>query len=309
MQRSSARKSDEARDRRRLERRAAVAPRKFPAPFGRALAIDPKALEFDWDLVSQRPNELLDGAIGVVHILGPLEFKAGGWWFDSYESIAKRIEAALTGKATRPQYGDEGFETVECAPAKAVILSLDSPGGEAAGATWLHRKIRALRRDYGVPIYAYANEMACSAAYEIASAADEIWLPDTAEIGSIGVIATAFDRTAQNEKIGLDIRLITSGAYKADSHPDRPLDDDIVGRIQAKVDQLAAIFFEVVADARGTSPEAVADLQAGTFIGQAAVDVGIADGVAGWDRFVGIVRSSLEQTTLEPSEDTAAPAA
>lgn len=243
-----------------------------------------------------------------MHILGPLEFKTGGYWFDSYESIAKRIEAAMVGRATRPARGESGLEAVDGEPAKAVVLSIDSPGGEAAGATWLHRKIRSLRQQYAIPVYAYANEMACSAAYELASAADEIWLPDTAEIGSIGVIATAFDRTAQNEKIGLYIRLITSGAYKADSHPDRVLDDDIVGRIQTKVDQLAAIFFEVVAESRGTSPEAVASLQAGTFIGQRAVDVGIADGVAGFDRFIDTVRSSLEPTGIELSEN-AAPAA
>lgn len=282
-------------------RRESVEPRKFPAPLGRALAIDPKALEFDWDLASQKANQYLDGGIVVVHIMGPLEFKAGGWWFDSYESIVKRIEAAAQGVRTdmpwRQREDDAAPE-----PAKAIILDIDSPGGEAAGATAAHRKIQAIGKKYKIPIYAFANEMACSAAYELASAADEIWLPDTAEIGSIGVIATAFDRTAQNEKLGLDIRLITSGAYKADSHPDRVLDDDIVGRIQAKVDQLAAIFFEIVAEARGTSPEAVADLQAATFIGQKAVDVGIADGVASREAFIRIVRSSLESSGLEATQ-------
>lgn len=252
---------------------------------------------------------MLDGGIAVVSIMGPLEFKAGGWWFDSYESIVKRVEAAATGTRTDPPWfrPDEEKEPAP-EPARAIALDIDSPGGEAAGATAAHRKIRAIGQKYGIPIYSFANEMACSAAYELACAADEIWLTDTAEIGSIGVIATAFDRTAQNEKIGLNIRLVTSGAYKADSHPDRALDDDIVGRIQAKVDQLAAIFFEVVADARGTSPEAIAALQAATFIGQEAVDVGIADGVASFDRFVEIVRSSLEGKALEAAEG-AAPAA
>lgn len=188
----------------------------------------------------------------------------------------------------------DDYEPVDPSPARAVVLLIDSPGGEAAGATYAHRKLKKLRKKYDVPIYAYANETCASAAYEIACAADEIWLPDTGTVGSIGVIATMFDRTEQNKKIGLNIELVTSGERKADGHADRPITDDIRARMQARVYKLANVFWSVVAESRGTNVKSVAALEAGVFTGQDAVDVGIADGVAGWDRFLRLVRNALD---------------
>ena len=187
------------------------------------------------------------------------------------------------------------WDPIAATPASAVVLRIDSPGGEAAGATYAHRKLRQLRAKYKVPLYAYANEMAASAAYELACAADEIWLPDTGTVGSIGVIATLFDRTEQNKRTGFNVELVTSGARKADNHADRVITDEVRERIQDRVMSLAEIFWGVVAKARGVTPKAVAALEAGVFIGQDAVDVGIADGVASWDRFLRMVASSLAQ--------------
>jgi ClpP class serine protease len=174
------------------------------------------------------------------------------------------------------------------------VLRIDSPGGEAAGAMACHHALRELREKYQTPIYCYADELAASAAYALACAGDEIWLPNTGTVGSIGVIATVFDRTKQNSKHGLKIKLLTSGAFKADGHADRPLTDEIEKRQQERVDTIAAAFFDVVADARGTTPEAVAALEAGVFIGDMAVTVGLADGVARWSEFLRIVAGTLD---------------
>lgn len=198
------------------------------------------------------------------------------------------------------QIDDDG-ETVTM-PVRAVVMCIDSPGGEAAGSSYAHRKIRRLRRKYGIPLYAYANETACSAAYAIACAADEIWLPDTGTVGSVGVIATLFDRTEQNKKTGLNIELVTSGERKADGHADRVLTDDIIGRMQERVDDLAQVFWSLVAIARETDVKSVADLQAGVFTGKKAVSIGLADGVATWDRFLETVKASLD---AQPSGDAA----
>ena len=246
------------------------------------LAIEPHALDFSYLYTGVVPNDVTEDGIAVVTINGPLEHHSTIWW-DSYEDVLARVEEAIAGPT----------------PARAVILKIDSPGGEALGATYAHRKLRAMREEHGMPLYAYANEMACSAAYELACAADEIWLPDTGMVGSIGVIATLFDRTDQNEKMGLRVELITSGAEKADNHADRAIDDGVRGRMQARVDTLAAVFWRIVARARSRAlgetitPEQIAALEAGVFIGRGAVDVGVADGVASWDRFLRHVTNSL----------------
>lgn len=281
--------------------RAMAEPRLFRAKprMGEVLAIEPQAIDFSYLYTGVRPNDRTDDGIAIVSINGPLEHHATYWW-DSYEAIVDRIEDAMTGrdicKYHEHLYGwQDDFEPLAEMPARAVVLCIDSPGGEAAGATWAHRRIRALRKQYDCPIYAYSNETTCSAAYEIACAADEIWLPDTGTVGSIGVIATLFDQTGANRKMGLSVELITSGAQKADGHADRPITDEIRTRMQRRVQQLATVFWGVVAKSRGMTPRQVQGLEAGVFTGQDAVDVGIADGVAGYERFLRFVRSSLDE--------------
>jgi signal peptide peptidase SppA len=290
--------------------RVLASPRRFRLRAGECLAMRPECIDFDWFFSGPTPTDRTESGIAIVSINGPLEHHST-WWWDSYADILQRVEEAMNGtdlpKAHERRNGwREDYEPIPAAPARAVILRIDSPGGEAAGATYAHRKLRALRRQYNVPLYSYADEMMCSAAYEIGCAADEIWQPDTGISGSVGVIATLFDRTAQNEKIGVNIELVTSGEFKADNHADRPLDDGIRGRMRAKVYDLANVFWQVVAEARGTTPKAVAALQAGTFVGQEAVDVGLLDGIAGWDSFLKTVEGALNNPGLQEAANSAA---
>lgn len=281
-------------------------PRRFRAEInvGEMLAMRPEAVEFSYLYTGCVANSRTKSNVAIVTINGPLEHHATFWW-DSYESILQRVEDAMQGvdivkeheaRTRVMNWGDlpEEYAPIEPVIPVAVVLCVDSPGGEAAGATYAHRRLRRLRKLYDVPLYAYANETACSAAYELACAADEIWLPDTGTVGSIGVIATMFDRTRQNEKIGLNIELVTSGELKADGHADRPLTDEVLARMQTRVYQLANVFWGVVAKSRGTNAKSVAALEAGVFTGQDAVDVGIADGVCGWSKFLTIVANSAD---------------
>jgi signal peptide peptidase SppA len=283
---------------------------------GECLAMRPEAADFSFLWTGIKPNDRTKDNIAIVDINGPLEHHAT-WMWDSYEAIIERFESALTGQdmvdaeirsvtagGWLPLPKD--YEPPAPIPASAVVLLTDSPGGEAAGATWCHRKIQSLKKRYGTPVYAYANEMACSAAYEIACACDEIWLPDTGAVGSIGVIATLFDRTRQNEKMGLNVELITSGEFKADGHADRPITDEIRERMQDRVMVLANIFFRTVASARGTTPKAIAELEAGVFIGEDAVDVGIADNIADYGKFLRTIAKTLDNETDDAAEPSAA---
>ena len=294
--------------------KALCRPRKFRESLqvGELLALDAD-IDFSYLFTGPVPNDRTEDNVAIVTINGPLEHHCTYWW-DSYEDIHKRVEDAFSGNdvvdAERQRmlwdnWGQlpEDYAPPPATPARAVIMKFDSPGGEAAGCTYLHRKLRSLRKQYDAPLYAYANEMAASAAYQLASAADEIWLPDTGRVGSIGVIATLFDRTEQNKKMGVNIELITSGDKKSDNHADRVITDDIRERTQGMVDDLALIFFQIVAKARGVSVDAVRSLQAGVYTGQDAVNVGIADGVARWDRFLRLVTEALP-TPDEPQADS-----
>lgn len=253
----------------------------------RVFALHPKAVGQSFDTPELGPAEVREDGIAIVSVCGPLEHHRS-WMFDSYDDILSRVEAALRLDETR-----------------ALVMCFDSPGGDAAGATEAHRKIRRLRKKYGKPVYSYANESAYSAAYELACAADELWLPDTGGVGSVGVIAMVMSQDRANTKAGIDIRLITSGSEKADSHPDRPLTDEIVGRMQERVDYLAEVFFGVVAESRGMTVQAVKDLEAGVFHGSIALEKGLADGVAGWDKFLSLIGRAISSAPGSDADQSA----
>jgi signal peptide peptidase SppA len=233
--------------------------------------IDPKAFG-SWFFGGYYPNELLEGGISVVSVCGPLEHHEG--WFDSYDSIVRRVQEAL----------DDPEST-------CVVMRFDSPGGDASGVEEAHRTIKDLAAASGKTLYAYSNEACYSAAYWLACSASEIYVPTTGGVGSVGVIAEAIDTTEMNKKSGVRVELVTTGARKADGHPDRPLTEEILSVIQARVDQIGEIFFASVADSRAMKPAEIAKLQAGTFLGKEAIASGLADGVFGWDEFIDALRS------------------
>jgi signal peptide peptidase SppA len=241
------------------------------------LAIRPSALDGEHDVTEAAATT--EGQIAVVGIAGPLEHHAS-WLWDSYDSIVDRVAAALDSEAS------------------VVVMRIDSPGGDANGATEASRTIRRMADAAGKPLYAYVDESCYSAAYELAVAADEIWLPETGGCGSVGVIATLVDRTKALDKAGVRVALVTTGKRKADTYPDRELTSEVLETVQARVDELGEVFFGLVSERRGMSVAAVKALEAGCFAGPKAVEAGLADGVSGWAEFLSVCASAHLDATL-----------
>lgn len=232
----------------------------------------PQPMEFD-------PEAISDG-IAVFCVDGPIEHHDYGWWC-SYEAIYREIECAL-----------------KCAEVRAVVLKIDSPGGVAAGMGENHRAIRRLQKQYGKDVYAFADEMACSAAYNLASSCREIWTTPEGHVGSVGVILCTVDETKRLEKEGTAVRYLVTGARKADLHPGTAVTDDVVKAAQAKVDKLGRHFFRSVSHARAhaglDTPEKVSALQANVFVGKDAQKVGLVDGIESWEGFLKLVKRATD---------------
>ena len=160
---------------------------------------------------------------------------------------------------------------------RAVLLEIDSSGGEAGGVFDLAQRLRALSQTSGKPLWAIADEAALSAAYAIASAADRIWLTRTAEVGSIGVVAVHVDESVADAKAGLNYTFLHAGAHKIDGHPHAPLPAPVAADIQADIDQLHDQFIALVAGFRCLTPEAIRDTEARVYRGEAALQAGLAD--------------------------------
>lgn len=236
------------------------------------LAIRPEAFFFMFDAPDADPVKMtLGGSVAIVTIRGPLEHHTG--WCDSYDDIKSRIREAMKSDA------------------QTVILQFDSPGGVVDGLADTARSIQRMKARYGKRLVAYSQDSCYSAAYWLASTCDKIFVSPTGGAGSIGVISVAADMTARDKKEGFKFTIFSSGSHKADGNPHKPLDDSARARFQSEVDEYAGLFWSAVAKARGISPGKVAGLEALTFMGDAAVKVGLADGVMGWGDLLASIRA------------------
>jgi ClpP class serine protease len=78
----------------------------------------------------------------------------------------------------------------------SILLHIDSPGGTITGLPELAAKIREVSK----PVVAYTEGTAASAAYWVASQADNVLLSESAEVGSIGVYVALLDQSAALEE-------------------------------------------------------------------------------------------------------------
>ena len=153
---------------------------------------------------------------------------------------------------------------------KGILLNIDSGGGQANGISELSSMIFNAR---GIkPIKAYIGGSGASAAYWIGSSADEVIINDTGVAGSIGAMLSFDDASELKEKAGIkEVKIISSVSPLKNSDSE----------LQSLVDSLGNIFVENVARNRGTTTEDVKSNygKGGLFVGQEAVNAGLADKV------------------------------
>lgn len=209
----------------------------------------------------------------------------------SYEGIGAQIREAAADRAI-----------------KAIILDIDSPGGEATGMFRLAEMIRTVRRSKRV--VAYVDDLAASAAYGIASAATEIVISPTSIVGSIGVVLAHVDRSRELEAKGQRVTLIHAGAHKVDGNPFGPLSETVRADLQGEVMTFYDRFVETVLAGRPKlSAEQIRGTEAKTFIGAAAIEAGLADRVASIDDVLaGLARSSASASAPISKKETIMPA-
>lgn len=186
---------------------------------------------------------------------------------------------ALSGLTSYASIEDQVMDAMTDPEVRAVLLEVDSHGGEAGGCFDLAESLRSIRDQAGKPLWTVANEAALSAAYAIACAADKLYVPRTGEVGSIGVVAVHVDQSMKDAKDGLAWTYIHAGARKVDGHPHAPLPEGVLAGLQADIDGLYGMFVDLVAKRRNLSTSAVRQTEAAVYRGLAAVDAGLADAV------------------------------
>jgi HK97 family phage prohead protease len=165
----------------------------------------------------------------------------------------------------------------------SILIDVDSPGGDVSLVPELAAEIRAARGQK--PIVAVANTFAASAAYWIASAADEVVVSPSGQVGSIGVYSAHDDMSAMQEKLGVKTTLVSAGKYKVERNPFGPLSEAAQAEMQSKVDEYYGMFLQAVADGRGTDVATVRDKfgQGRMVLPSKALAAGMVDAIATYD--------------------------
>ena len=207
----------------------------------------------------------------------------------SYASLAAQLDVALASPDVR-----------------AILLDVDSPGGESGGVFDLADRIRAATKVK--PVWAVANDMAFSAAYALASAASKVFVSRTGGVGSIGVIAMHVDQSERDLQDGVRYTAVFAGDRKNDLNPHEPISSEAHAFLKAEVNRIYGLFVETVARNRGIEPSTVRGTEAGLFFGQAAVALGLADAIGTFDDALAqLIESVSPLPNLETSKPSLTP--
>ena len=210
-------------------------------------------------------------AIAVLPMLGTISQRMG-------------MLSEISGGTSTEKFGATFDALVRDPGVGAIVFDVDSPGGNVNGIPELAAKIRGARGTK--PIVAVANSLAASAAYWLATAADELVVSPSAQVGSIGVLMLHDDRSGALEQAGHDVTIISAGKFKAEGNPFGPLTAEAADEFQGLVDDVYGAFVSDVATQRGVSIATVeADFGQGrVFNANDAVRAGMADRVETMDQ-------------------------
>ncbi len=191
---------------------------------------------------------------------------------------------------------------------KALIVRIDSPGGTVVGGEALHASIRAVAENK--PVVAVMGQVATSAGYMVAIAADRIFAREGTITGSIGVILQTTELSGLMEKLGIATEAIKSGPLKAAPSPFEPMTPEVRRVTRALVADIHRMFVSLVAERRALGPEDLRPLVDGrVFTGAAAVRNRLIDAIGGeaeaktWLNQERNIDSGLRVRDVKPARD------
>lgn len=229
-------------------------------------------------------------AVAVIPIVGTL-IPRGNMLMEMSGAVSvQRLQAAFRAALADPEVG-------------SILLDVDSPGGQVGGIEEFADEIYQARGQK--PIMAVANTLAASAAYWLASAAGEVVVTPSGEVGSIGVFSVHQDVSAALDKLGIKISLIAAGKYKTEGNPFEPLGEEAQTAIQGRVNDYYDMFTRAVARGRGVSQaEVIGGFGEGRVVGaEQAVKLGMADRVATIDDVLGEMMADNQKRKPVRAED------
>ena len=224
--------------------------------------------------------------VGVVHIDGAIT--------PTGAASAKRIVPAVEKAFTYPNV-------------KAVVVSIDSPGGAAAEAERIYRAIESLRKKHEKPVVAIISNVGASAAYMIAMHTDRIYAAKYSLVGSIGTMIDGWDLHKAMERLDVSQRVYASGKLKSMLSPFLPMSKEAEDKARELVNQGGAIFLADLKTTRGALLKPGVEYGSGEiWAGEEAKSIGLVDEIATQDEVIS-ARWGIKSYDFGPSEETFGP--
>lgn len=163
---------------------------------------------------------------------------------------------------------------------KAVVLSIDSPGGAPVEAERIYASIATLKRRYDKPVYSVINNLGASAAYMVAMHTDRIIAGNMSLVGSVGAVMAPWQLDKAMAKLDISQRVYASGKLKAFLNPFTPVSPEVDAKAKRLVDQMGGAFVRDLREARGSSLKQNVDFGTGeVWGGQEAKELGLIDSI------------------------------
>lgn len=164
---------------------------------------------------------------------------------------------------------------------KAVVLSIDSPGGAPAEAERIYSSIARLKKRNNKPVYSVINNLGASAAYMIAMHTDKVIAGNNSLVGSIGAIMEQFQLDRTLARADVTQVVYASGKLKAFMNPYTAMSAEMDVKAKALVGQYGAMFVKDLQQSRGTSLKAGVDFSTGElWSGVEAKEIGLVDSIS-----------------------------
>lgn len=173
---------------------------------------------------------------------------------------------------------------------KAVILRINSPGGDALEAEKIYKLIKRFNKKTSIPIYASLSDVAASGGYYIATSANKIFANNATITGSIGVVSLIpkFDKTLS--KFGINKDVIEKGKFTGIYEPTYALTNEDRNHIIDTLNDVYIEFKHRVSQARNISSEDLEPIAGGrVWLGDEAKSIGLVDDIASLNEVIDIV--------------------
>jgi len=189
------------------------------------------------------------------------------------EQPAGRIGGVSTSALLREARDDEKV--------KAVVLRVNSPGGEVFASEQIRREVVALK-EAGKPVVVSMGDLAASGGYWISMNADRIYADPSTISGSIGIFGLIPNLTRTLDKIGVHTDGVGTTRFAGAFDVTKPMDPEVANIIQGVINKGYADFTGRVAAARKKSVEAVDQVARGrVWSGEQAKERGLIDEMGG----------------------------